>query len=38
MNKTLLDNYDKMVVKDQVVVIHSDYRDGVIPTTVVCSR
>ena len=34
MNKALLDNYDKMVVKDQVAVIHSDYRDGVAPTTV----
>ena len=27
-------NFEEMVIKDKVAVIHSDYRDGVAPTTV----
>ena len=34
MNDALMKNFEEMVVKDKVAVIHSDYRDGVAPTTV----
>ena len=34
MNEALMKNFEEMVVKDKVEVIHSDYRDGVAPTTV----
>ena len=34
MNDILMKNFEEMVVKDKVAVIHSDYRDGVAPTTV----
>ena len=34
MNDALMKNFEEMVVKDKVEVIHSDYRDGIAPTTV----
>ena len=34
MNDILMKNFETMVLKDTVTVIHSDFRDGVLPKTV----
>ena len=34
MNDALMKNFEEMIVKDKVAVMHSSYSDGVEPTTV----
>ena len=34
MNDILMKNFETMVLKDTVTVIHTDFRDGVLPKTV----
>ena len=34
MNDILMKNFETMVLKDTVTVIHSDFRDGIAPKTV----